>query len=125
MRRLGRELSPQVAARMQALVESRPNGGYGHNRYRLADYGLDAGEQRARFAAYVAHFDVEPEEPAELNRTPRRYAAPCFIRCSASCLANIRFTASLRRPAKRSASALTHASEAARCAFAPRIRGTT
>lgn len=62
---LGRELSPQAAARMQSLVESRPNGGYGQNRYRLTDYGLDAGEQRARFAAYAAHFDVEPEEPAD------------------------------------------------------------
>jgi hypothetical protein len=62
---LDRELSPHAAARMQSLVESRPNGGYGHNRYRLADYGLDREEQRARFEAYVAHFDVEPEEAAE------------------------------------------------------------
>lgn len=62
---LGRELTPQAAARMQSLVESRPKGGYGNNRYRLADYGLDVSEQRARFAAYTAHFGVEPEEQAD------------------------------------------------------------
>jgi hypothetical protein len=55
------ELSSEARARMQQLVEEKPNGGYGHHQYQLADYGLDPEEMRVRFSAYAAHFDIDPE----------------------------------------------------------------
>ena len=59
---LGRELSPETAARMGDFLASNPgDGGGGGTRYRFADTGLDADGLRARAAAYQARFGVETE----------------------------------------------------------------
>ncbi len=48
----------EVAARIEGFIADRPNGGYGRNRYRLDEYGLDAQVERQRYRDYVAYFGV-------------------------------------------------------------------
>jgi hypothetical protein len=52
-------LPAEAEARMRALIDRRPRGGYGRNSYSLADFGLDADTESARFAAYAERFGVE------------------------------------------------------------------
>jgi len=60
----GAALSEEAEAAMRAHLATHPRGTHGPNRYRLEAYGLDRGEIRERFAAYVSRFDV-PEEGFE------------------------------------------------------------
>jgi hypothetical protein len=54
----GLDLTATAAARMRALVASKPKGGYGQNVYHAEDYKLDLGVERERFQAYIAAFDL-------------------------------------------------------------------
>lgn len=47
--------------RVQAYVESHPQGGHGKHQYSFAETGLDLAEERAKFAPYQARFDVPSE----------------------------------------------------------------
>ncbi len=47
-----------LAARLHRVVAEQPNGGYGHNQYRLEEYGLDAGTERRRYQDYTTCFGV-------------------------------------------------------------------
>jgi hypothetical protein len=57
--RFGLPLGDDARQRMAACVAALPRGGYGGLRHALADYGLDAATERARFADYLAQFGVE------------------------------------------------------------------
>jgi Sulfotransferase family len=54
----GLEFSEALAVRLGRVVAEQANGGYGHNQYRLDEYGLDAGSERRRFRDYTEHFGV-------------------------------------------------------------------
>ncbi|MGE2727554.1 sulfotransferase family protein [Mycolicibacterium pulveris] len=54
----GRELSPHAREAIRAYVDARPRGRFGAHGYRLADYGLQQGQLRERFADYIARYDV-------------------------------------------------------------------
>jgi hypothetical protein len=56
--RFGMSFDEAAAARVRTLVAAHPNGGYGRNKGRLEDYGLDAGTERRRYRDYQACFDV-------------------------------------------------------------------
>lgn len=56
----GETLSEPAAAAMQAQLAAKPRGGYGRNRYRLADFGINPERLRPRFAGYCEYFDVAP-----------------------------------------------------------------
>lgn len=58
----GTELSPEAAAAMETYVQDNPQGKFGAHRYDLADFGLDAGEIRERFAGYVERYAVATED---------------------------------------------------------------
>jgi len=58
---LGHELDAACENRMRAYLDAKPQGKYGRHLYRFADLGLDLVEERARFAAYQARFDVTSE----------------------------------------------------------------
>jgi hypothetical protein len=53
--------APTVRAAMNAFMADHPRGKFGRIDYDLADFGLDAGECRERFAFYVERFGVTPE----------------------------------------------------------------
>jgi len=53
---LGLGVDAALAARLGRAVAARENGGYGNNRYRLEEYGLDAATERRRFQDYTDHF---------------------------------------------------------------------
>jgi hypothetical protein len=61
--KLGLRLGDAARARMQEWVRAHPRGQHGEHRYRLADWGLDAGAVRERYAFYTKHFDVRLEAP--------------------------------------------------------------
>jgi hypothetical protein len=52
----GLELSPEARGAMAAKVTQAPNGGYGANRYRPEDFGIDPERERQRASAYVERF---------------------------------------------------------------------
>ncbi len=54
----GDELSPDAEQRMHAYLESHPQGRHGAHRYSVADFGLDEGTVRSRFADYCDRYDV-------------------------------------------------------------------
>jgi hypothetical protein len=76
----GVALAPAVADLVRAHTAEQPNGGYGINRYRVEDYGLDLQEERRKFAVYTDHFGIEPESAADggagggRTRAPRRHS---------------------------------------------------
>jgi Sulfotransferase family len=72
-RHFGDSLHPAAAARIDRLIEAKPNGGYGAHRSRLEDFGLDAELERERFARYMAHFGIRPE-PARRTAQQARSA---------------------------------------------------
>jgi hypothetical protein len=45
---------------MAAKVASAPNGGYGANRYRPEEFGIDPEQERERASAYAERFGVAP-----------------------------------------------------------------
>lgn len=59
---LGLELTQEAAQRMRAHLENRPRGRHGARDYRFEHLGVDEGEMREKFAAYMARFDVPREE---------------------------------------------------------------
>jgi hypothetical protein len=54
----GLELSREARAAMAAKIARAPNGGYGANRYRPEDFGIDPERERERAAVYVERFGV-------------------------------------------------------------------
>ncbi len=56
----GFELSQQARAAMAAKVGAVPNGGYGANRYRPEEFGIDPECERERASLYTARFGVAP-----------------------------------------------------------------
>jgi hypothetical protein len=54
----GLELSPEARAAMAAKVAQAPNGGYGKNRYRPEEFGIDPERERERASAYIDRFGV-------------------------------------------------------------------
>lgn len=63
-------------------MRERPNGGYGAHEYRFEDHGLDPAAERARFAGYMAHFDIAPECTAALRRKRQAAAGPARVAVS-------------------------------------------
>jgi hypothetical protein len=59
---LGWELTPDVADVMQGFRDHNPQHKHGEHRYQLADFGLDAGEQRSAFETYTERFAVARED---------------------------------------------------------------
>lgn len=57
----GLALKPELARRIEQLVEASPNGGYAVNRYRFDTYEIDPAAARERFASYTARFEVSAE----------------------------------------------------------------
>jgi hypothetical protein len=54
----GLELTRPARAAMAAKVASAPNGGYGLNRYRPEEFGIDPDRERERARAYAERFGV-------------------------------------------------------------------
>jgi hypothetical protein len=61
---LGLELDPSAASAMDAYVAAHPKGEFGVHRYDLAEFGLDAGALRERFADYATRYGVPEERQA-------------------------------------------------------------
>jgi len=59
----GEDLSGQAFEAMTAHVESHPKGRFGRHGYNLAEFGLDGGALRERFAGYVSDYDIPLEQP--------------------------------------------------------------
>jgi hypothetical protein len=59
--RTGSKLSDDTEQRMRAYLSARPRDRHGPHAYDFADTGLDIDDTRARFADYVARYDVPPE----------------------------------------------------------------
>lgn len=59
---LDMELTDAAADRMRARLAARPKGRHGDRRYRFEHLGLDEGDLREKFAAYMQHYDVPREE---------------------------------------------------------------
>ena len=57
----GWELDDAVAARMESYLAANPKGKFGTHHYDLAEFGLDEGAIRERFAGYIERYDVELE----------------------------------------------------------------
>jgi hypothetical protein len=54
----GLEFSGEARAAVAAKVAEAPDGGYGVNRYRPDEFGIDPGRERERASAYVERFDI-------------------------------------------------------------------
>jgi hypothetical protein len=54
-------LPDAIAERMRAYLAAKPRAQHGEHRYDLADFGIDPGRLRARYAAYVERFAVPLE----------------------------------------------------------------
>jgi hypothetical protein len=54
----GLELSQNARAAMAAKVAQAPNGGYGANRYRPEEFGIDPDRERERASVYAERFGV-------------------------------------------------------------------
>jgi hypothetical protein len=52
-------LDTETVARIVRMVEEKPNGGYGANRYSFDTYGLDRALLVRRFAPYIARFAIQ------------------------------------------------------------------
>ena len=54
----GLKLSREARAAMAAKVARAPNGGYGANRYRPGEFGIDPERERERASVYTQRFGV-------------------------------------------------------------------
>jgi hypothetical protein len=54
----GLELSREAREAMTAKVARAPNGGYGANRYRPEEFGIDPEHERECASAYVERFGI-------------------------------------------------------------------
>ncbi|MGH0038520.1 MAG: sulfotransferase family protein [Myxococcota bacterium] len=61
-RRLGWDFPPEVRRRVAEYAAARPRAARGLHRYSLAGVGLDGGELRERFRAYMERYGVAEEE---------------------------------------------------------------
>jgi hypothetical protein len=61
-RAFGEELEGAAFEAMAEHVASHPKGRFGHHGYDLAEFGLDGGALRERFAGYVAAYDIPLEQ---------------------------------------------------------------
>ena len=59
----GEDLSGQAFEAMTAHVESHPKGRFGKHGYDLAEFRLDGGALRERFAGYVSDYNIPLEQP--------------------------------------------------------------
>jgi len=57
--RFGHQLSPMAASAMRAHLAAAPRGGYGRNRYQMADFGINPERLRPDFAPYMEYFGIE------------------------------------------------------------------
>lgn len=53
---LGLTMRAPAAERIGAMIQARPDGGYGRNSYHPSAFGLVADRERERFAAYIERF---------------------------------------------------------------------
>ena len=67
----GETLAPEATARIDRLVEAKPNGGYRTHGSRLEEYGLDARLESEHYARYMAHFGIRPEPRRKSARSAR------------------------------------------------------
>jgi hypothetical protein len=58
---LGEPLGDPARAAMTDYVDAHPKGQFGAHTYDVASFGLNAGELRERFSAYVARYDIPAE----------------------------------------------------------------
>ena len=72
----GLRFDPIAEAAVASAASRQPNGGYAHDAYRFADYGLDPAREREAFRDYVEYFDILPElgPPRAVRRTLSRAA---------------------------------------------------
>jgi hypothetical protein len=54
----GLEFSPEAQRAIAAKVAHAPNGGYGVNRYRPGEFGIDPERERQRASAYMERFGI-------------------------------------------------------------------
>jgi hypothetical protein len=66
----GMTLTEATRAAMADYVAARPRGGYGENRYSLAQYGIEPAAIASRFAGYIATFDLGSGQAAQAARAP-------------------------------------------------------
>jgi hypothetical protein len=57
----GLDYPPETEARLRHWHREHPQHRHGEHRYSAADFGLEAGAMRERFAAYIERFGIEPE----------------------------------------------------------------
>ncbi len=66
-RHFGETLSPAAAAAMRGHLAAAPRGGYGRNRYQMADFGINPERLRPDFAPYMDYFGINTRAaPVEL-----------------------------------------------------------
>ncbi|QYG95101.1 sulfotransferase [Iamia sp. SCSIO 61187] len=58
---IGRELTAEHAAAIEAYLRDKPRGKHGTHRYTAEEWGFDAEVLHRDLAEYMAQFDVEPE----------------------------------------------------------------
>jgi hypothetical protein len=58
---LGKELRPEVLARMKEWHISNRSGAHGSHRYTAEQFGLSASQIRSDFAPYIERYDIAPE----------------------------------------------------------------
>jgi hypothetical protein len=61
----GEEFSEASRLAMRASLAASPRGGYGRNRYRLADFGINPDRLRPYFTPYIEYFGVKPRAAPE------------------------------------------------------------
>ena len=61
----GEEFSEAARLAMRASLAASPRGGYGRNRYRLADFGINPDRLRPYFTPYIEYFGVKPRAAPE------------------------------------------------------------
>jgi hypothetical protein len=64
-RALGIAVDAASRARMAGYVEARPRGGYGRNRYDLADFGIEPGELEPMRSRYLRRFGLAGDGAAD------------------------------------------------------------
>jgi hypothetical protein len=70
-RHVGLDMTAATAARIEAYVKARPNGGYGQHAYSFADHGLNGAAEREKFRGYMVHFGVQTEQERRRRITLR------------------------------------------------------
>jgi hypothetical protein len=68
-------MSDQAELAIKREIAARPGGGYGRNRYRFEDYGIDTGTVRKQYDDYVDHFRLRTGVPLEASRDERQVQA--------------------------------------------------